>query len=50
MLLYFLCYYHPVIIKQVNKGTVVMIWDRGDYLREAHSQCSEKVCISGSKS
>ena len=31
-----------IIIKEADKGSVVVVWDREDYLREANSQLSDK--------
>ena len=32
----------PIIIKEADKGSTVVVWDRDDYLREANSQLSNK--------
>ena len=32
----------PIIIKEADKGSAVVVWDREDYLREANSQLSDK--------
>ena len=31
----------PSIIKEADKGSAVVVWDRGNYLREATSQRSD---------
>ena len=31
-----------IIIKEADKGSAVVVWDREDYLREANSQLSDK--------
>ena len=31
-----------IIIKEADKGSVVVVWDREDYIREANSQLSDK--------
>ena len=31
-----------IIIKEADKGSTVVVWDREDYLREANSQLSDK--------
>ena len=31
-----------IIIKEADKGSAVVVWDRDDYLREANSQLSDK--------
>ena len=32
----------PIIIKEADKGSVVVVWYRQDYLREANSRLSDK--------
>ena len=34
-----------VIIKEADKGSAVLVWDREDYLREANSHLSDKEYI-----
>ena len=31
-----------IIIKEADKGSAVVVWDREDYLRDPHSQLSDK--------
>ena len=31
-----------IIVKEADKGSAVVVWDREDYLREAKSQLSDK--------
>ena len=31
-----------IIIREADKGSAVVVWDRGDYLREANSQLSDQ--------
>ena len=33
---------HSIVIKEADKGSGVVIWDREDYLKEAHSQLSDE--------
>ena len=40
--LYLLRDYPSIIIKEADKGSAVVAWDREDYLREANSQLSDK--------
>ena len=40
--LYFLHDGSSIIIKEADKGSAVVVWDREDYLREANSQLSDK--------
>ena len=40
--LYLLCDDPSNIVKKVDKGSTVVVWDRKEYLREANSQLSDK--------
>ena len=40
--LYLLCHDPYIITKEADKGTVMVVWDREDYLREANNQLSDK--------
>ena len=33
---------HSIIIKGADKGSVVVVWDRGNYLKEAYRQLDDK--------
>ena len=36
-----------VIIKGADKGSVVVVWDREDYLKEEHRQLDDKSQTTG---
>ena len=36
---------NTIVIKGVNKGSGVVVWDREDYLKEAHKQLSDEECL-----
>ena len=38
---------NTIVIKGVNKGSGVVVWDREDYLKEAHKQLSDEECLWG---
>ena len=40
--LYLLCDDPSNIVKEADKGSAVVVWDRKEYLREANSQLSDK--------
>ena len=36
---------NTIVIKGVNKGSGVVVWDREDCLKEAHKQLSDEECL-----
>ena len=34
-----------IVIKQADKGSAVVVWDRDDYVKEAQNNCSMEMFI-----